>query len=99
MTDNPHIANANGGSGSQDLKSLTFEQALERLDATVQTLESGGLTLAESTRLYEEGMALARMCNEALTAAELRIRRIKTAHGEQMRFLAEDDGAYEADPC
>ncbi len=99
MTDNSHIANANGGSRIQNLTELTFEQALERLDATVQALESGGLTLAESTRLYEEGMALARMCNEALTAAELRIRRIKTAHGEQMRFLAEDDGVYEAEPC
>lgn len=99
MTDNPQNANANGSSAVQDINALTFEQALERLDATVQALESGGLTLAEATRLYEEGMALARMCNEALTAAELRISRIKTAHGEQMRFIAEEDAAYEAEPC
>lgn len=95
-------ANAQNGSGKEDtldFSDLTFEQALERLDQTVQALESGGLSLDDSTRLYEEGMALARMCSETLAAAELRITRIRTAHGEQMRFLAEDNAAYEADPC
>lgn len=95
-------ANSQNGSGKEDnlnFSELTFEQALERLDATVQALESGGLSLDDATRLYEEGMALARMCSETLAAAELRISRIRTAHGEQMRFLAEDHAAYEADPC
>ena len=95
-------ANAQNGSGKEDtldFSDLTFEQALERLDQTVQALESGGLSLDDSTRLYEEGMALARMCSETLAAAELRITRIRTAHGEQMRFLAEDAAVYEADPC
>lgn len=95
-------ANAQNGSGKEDtldFSDLTFEQALERLDQTVQALESGGLSLDDSTRLYEEGMALARMCSETLAAAELRITRIRTAHGEQMRFLAEDNAAYEAEPC
>ena len=95
-------ANAQNGGGKEDtldFSDLTFEQALERLDQTVQALESGGLSLDDSTRLYEEGMALARMCSETLAAAELRITRIRTAHGEQMRFLAEDSAAYEADPC
>ena len=83
--------------GSQeDLSDLTFEQALERLDATVEALESGGLSLEESTRLYEEGIGLARLCSEALASAELRITRIRTAHGEQMRFLAESPADYEA---
>ena len=84
MTD----TNANGL--GRELGDLTFEQALERLDSTVQALESGGLSLEEATRLYEEGIGLARMCSEALASAELRITRIRTAHGEQMRFLAED---------
>ena len=95
-------ANAQNGSGKEDtldFSDLTFEQALERLDQTVQALESGGLSLDDSTRLYEEGMALARMCSETLAAAELRITRIRTAHGEQMRFLAEDSAAYEVEPC
>ena len=93
MTD----TNANGL--GRELGDLTFEQALERLDSTVQALESGGLSLEEATRLYEEGIGLARMCSEALASAELRITRIRTAHGEQMRFLAEDSAGYEASPC
>ena len=93
MTD----TNANGL--GRELDDLTFEQALERLDGTVQALESGGLSLEEATRLYEEGIGLARMCSEALASAELRITRIRTAHGEQMRFLAEDSAGYEASPC
>ena len=69
----------------------TFEQALGSLDDTVKALEAGGLTLAEATRLFEEGMKLARVCSEMLTSAELRISRIRTAYGEQMRMLEEDD--------
>lgn len=83
----------------EELGDLTFEQALERLDSTVEALESGGLSLEESTRLYEEGIGLARLCSEALASAELRITRIRTAHGEQMRFLAESPADYEATDC
>ena len=83
----------------EKLGDLTFEQALERLDNTVQALESGGLPLEEATRLYEDGIKLARMCSESLASAELRITRIRTAHGEQMRFLAESPADYEATSC
>lgn len=68
----------------------SFEEALKALEDTVQRLESGGLTLDESARLYEEGVKLARFCSERVAAAELKITKIKTAYGEQMRFL--DDG-------
>lgn len=95
----PDSSKTRSGEDIPDFSDLTFEQALERLDSTVQTLESGGLPLDDATRLYEEGMALARMCSEALAAAELRITRIKTAHGEQMRFISEEPAQYDADPC
>ena len=35
---------------------LSFEQALNMLEKTVEKLESGGLTLTETTHLYEQGM-------------------------------------------
>ena len=69
---------------------LSFEQAYGRLEETVHTLEEGGLSLAEATRLFEEGMHLARICNELLTSTELRITRLQTAYGEQMRLLTEE---------
>ena len=49
-------------------------------------MESGGLTLDESTELYEQGIRLARFCSERIALAELKITQIKTAYGEQMRL-------------
>ena len=84
-------------SADVDSGSLSFEQAIGRLDETVQALETGGLPLAEATRLFEEGMKLARLCNELLASAELRITRIQTAYGEQMRMLEQDETARQED--
>ena len=68
---------------------LSFEDAYNRLEETVRRLEEGGLSLSDATRLFEEGMHLARICNELLTSAEMRITRLQTAYGEQMRLLAD----------
>ena len=67
---------------------LTFEQALTRLDGTVQALEMGDLQLSEATRLYEEGMFLAQVCSQKLTEAEIRITKVQTAYGDQIDQLA-----------
>ena len=60
---------------------------MARLDDSVKALEAGGLPLSDATRLFEEGMKLARVCSEMLASAELRITRIQTAYGEQMRMM------------
>ena len=72
-------------------KRPTFEEVMERLEQTVQALEAGDLPLDEATKLYEQGMRLARMCNEMLAAADLRITQIETTYGEQMRLPPERD--------
>ena len=82
--------------GKPDIESLSFEEALGRLEETVRALESGGLSLEEATKLYEEGVKLARVCNEILTSAELRISRIRTSYGEQMG-MREESAPYAAD--
>ena len=41
--------------GGEPEEQLTFEAAYQRLEQTVQALESGGLTLDEATGLYAEG--------------------------------------------
>jgi exodeoxyribonuclease VII small subunit len=84
---------SNGNDHDQtDIGNLSFEEALGLLEQTVEALESGGLTIGESTAMYERGMKLARICNEMLTSAETRITRIRTAYGEQMRMV-EPDGS------
>lgn len=67
---------------SDEVKELPFEQALNELEATVNRLEEGELTLDESIALYERGMRLAQRCNEALDAAELQVQQLGLPGGE-----------------
>jgi exodeoxyribonuclease VII small subunit len=76
----------------------TFEQSFAKLEEALRALESGKLPLDDAMRLFEQGMALARRCNELLTAAELKVTRLQSAFAEQMRFLQEDDQEGETDP-
>ncbi len=57
---------------------LSFEEALARLEKITQTLEQGGLKLDESLALFEEGVQLARICNERLNSAELKVNQLYT---------------------
>ncbi len=67
----------------------TFEQAFTRLEESVRRLEAGQLTLDEATKIYEEGMRLAKRCNELLSRAELRITRLQSEFAEQMSLVDE----------
>ena len=51
----------------------SFETALTRLEQIVGALEKGDLSLEDSLRLYEEGIARARFCQERLEEAESKI--------------------------
>lgn len=50
-----------------------FEDTLERLQGLVRELEGGECSLEDSIRKFEEGMALARSCQDRLTQAEQKI--------------------------
>lgn len=54
-------------------KKITFEDALEELEAIASKLESGELTLDQSIQYYERGVELARFCREKLEEAERKI--------------------------
>ena len=55
-------------------KEQTFEAALARLSEIVGALEDGSAPLDRSLALYEEGVALVRLCSEKLDAAEAQIK-------------------------
>lgn len=57
----------------------TFEELYRRLEEAVGRLERGSLSLEESLAVYEEGMTLARRCQELLDVAELRITKLREA--------------------
>ena len=62
---------------SEEIKSLTFEAALARLEETAKLLESGSVPLDESLSLFEEGISLVKLCNSKLDAAEQKVVRLK----------------------
>ena len=59
-----------------EIKNLTFEQALAELEETVHKLETGGLTLEESLALFERGQELATHCGTKLDQAELEVQKL-----------------------
>jgi len=63
-----------------EVSSLPFEEAFRRLSEMAESLEDGGLTLADATARYEEGMSLLRRCNQLLDEAELKITNLREAY-------------------
>jgi exodeoxyribonuclease VII small subunit len=59
-----------------DVKSLSFERAIEELESIVKRLEEGKVPLEESVTIYERGEALKRRCEELLRQAEARVEKI-----------------------
>jgi exodeoxyribonuclease VII small subunit len=54
-------------------EALGFEDALKRLTAIVERLESGELSLEQSLALFEEGTRLSRASQAQLDSAEKRV--------------------------
>lgn len=53
---------------------MTFEAAMARLEEIVRMLESGNAPLDTSLSLFEEGVALVKLCNSKLDAAEQKVK-------------------------
>lgn len=51
----------------------SFEDALNELEALVESMEQGELPLEESLKSFERGIVLTRTCQQALKAAEQKV--------------------------
>ena len=58
---------------SKKTEPTSFEESLNELEALVERMESGDLTLEESLGAFEQGVALTRNCQQALQAAEQKV--------------------------
>lgn len=67
-----------------------FEQALSELEALVQQLESGQLSLDESLVQFKKGVELTRHCQSVLDNAQQSV--------EQLLKLEDEDTAQAFDP-
>ena len=65
----------------------SFEQSLAELEAIVERMEQGELSLEESLAQFERGIALTRQCQQALEQAE-----------QKVAILLENNGKLEPQP-
>ncbi|MFT9214819.1 MAG: exodeoxyribonuclease VII small subunit [Acetobacter malorum] len=61
---------------SDNIKSMSFEDALSELEKIVRGLEGGQLKLEEAIASYERGAALRQHCETKLSEAEARVQAI-----------------------
>lgn len=59
-----------------------FEESMKKLETIVTELENGNLNLDESVRKFEEGMKVAKQCNNILEDAEKKITILLEENGE-----------------
>mgnify|MGYP001139214537 CR=1 FL=1 len=64
---------------TEDLKNLSFEDALAKLENIVRELESGRIKLDDAVSAYEKAVALKKLCQEKLAAAALKVEKIDIA--------------------
>ena len=64
-------------------KAIDFEQQLESLEALVASLESGELSLEDSLKSFEQGIKVARECQQALKNAEQKVE-LLTRQGDEL---------------
>jgi exodeoxyribonuclease VII small subunit len=65
---------------------LSFEQALEQLEAIVDSMESGETPLAELLVKFEEGTKLLKLCEARLKDAEMKIELLKKQKNGEASF-------------
>ncbi|WP_367715504.1 exodeoxyribonuclease VII small subunit [Nitratireductor sp. GISD-1A_MAKvit] len=68
---------------NNDIKSMSFEQALEALEKIVEDLERGDVPLDQSIKIYERGEALKKHCDKLLKTAEDKVEKIRLSREGQ----------------
>lgn len=63
-------------------KKQSFEESLAELEAIVERMESGELSLEASLEAFENGMKLSRDAQAALSAAGLKVQKLTEQQGE-----------------
>jgi exodeoxyribonuclease VII small subunit len=74
-------------------KKIDFEKNLGALEAIVHQLEEGQLSLEDALNAFEQGVALTRECQAALTEAQQRVQLLiqKNGDSELLDFTANTD--------
>jgi exodeoxyribonuclease VII small subunit len=74
-------------------ETITFEEAMKKLESIVETLGEGNLSLDDSLKMFEEGMELCKFCNKKLDEAEYKVEKLMEKEGGEISvedFKAEE---------
>lgn len=66
-------------------QTLTFEEAMQRLEHVVEQLESGEVPLETAIELFQEGMILSKYCGKKLDEVEQKIEILLEENGDMVR--------------
>ena len=69
---------------SVNIENMSFEEAMKRLDEITEELSREGVSLDRSLSLYEEGVKLARVCNEKLEDTERKIKMLQISQSGEV---------------
>lgn len=73
-------------------RAFDFEKSLDELEKLVALMEEGDLTLEDSLKHFERGIALTRSCQQALVEAEQKVRILISNQGkDELEPFAPED--------
>ena len=73
-----------------DKDKLSFEEAIDKLDAIVRELDSDLLSLDEAMDKFNEGLKFIKFCQEELDQAEGKLEQIVKEDGEFNKIISFD---------
>ena len=69
----------------EELKNLSFEEAISQLEHIVRELDSGQIKLDDAVNAYEKAVALKKICNEKLKSAQLKIEKLEITPNDEVK--------------
>lgn len=75
---------------SEQIESMGFEQGVKALEEVVRALEGGNLSLEESLKLYQQGVALSQRCERLLKDGRARVTALMADGTEQEVALPDE---------
>lgn len=72
-------------------QTLSFEEAMGKLEVLVDRLEEGDVPLEEAISIYKDGMELSKLCHVKLKQVEEQLTQILTDDGEAVSFTINEE--------
>lgn len=74
-----------------EAKNPTFEEAMEKLEEIVTKLEENDVPLEQAIDLFQEGMALSKLCHDKLETVSKKMDQLIDENGQSHPFSVQED--------